>query len=475
MLSAIIAAVIRGAIDEHLVTNLPGFKGDSLPSKHYSGYIPVGELSEVKGQLHYWLIESENDPVNDPIVLWLNGGPGSSSLIGLLTEMGQIVTNEESLKHPTQDGVPQVFYNPYGWTTKANMIFLESPKGVGFSYCEGVERSNDCVNTDESTAMDAYEFLVNFFNAYPEYKQNDFYITGESYAGIYIPMMIDQIDQDVLGAKLNFKGAAIGNGCWGNDVGTCAFYSAEYFQIKTQFLFGHGFISQTLYKDVLKACGRFDSLSVRCLDKMTKVAEEAGPYYIYNIYDACGRDQLKTAQRTPLPELLKKLSAKEFVVETSDSFSSTHPGVGQALNDYECGASEAMDAWLAEPSVVEALHVTAGTPGMRYQKTAADLRPLYSELVQKHRILIYAGDTDACVPHVGAEAWTRELGYNVTRDWHSWFSKPDMEHGMHKAGYAITYDTFQYITVNGAGHMVPQFQPGYALGMFEKFLNDETF
>ena len=74
-----------------------------------------------------------------------------------------------------------------------------------------------------------------------------------------------------------------------------------------------------------------------------------------------------------------------------------------------------MDAWLAEPSVVEALHVTAGTPGMRYQKTAADLRPLYSELVKKHRMLIYAGDTDACVPHVGAEAWTRELGYNVTK------------------------------------------------------------
>ena len=90
-------------------------------------------------------------------------------------------------------GVPQVFYNPYSWTKNANMLYLESPKGVGFSYCEGVKSSSACVNTDESTALDAYEFLVNFFSFYPEFKSNRFLITGESYAGIYIPMLIDQV------------------------------------------------------------------------------------------------------------------------------------------------------------------------------------------------------------------------------------------------------------------------------------------
>jgi carboxypeptidase C (cathepsin A) len=53
--------------------------------------------------------------------------------------------------------------------------------------------------------------------------------------------------------------------------------------------------------------------------------------------------------------------------------------------------------------------------------------------------------------------------------------KPDDVHSLHKAGYAVTYDSFQFITVNGAGHMVPQFQPGFAKSMFEKFLADETF
>jgi hypothetical protein len=89
----------------------------------------------------------------------------------------------------------------------------------------------------------------------------------------------------------------------------------------------------------------------------------------------------------------------------------------KALNDYECGAESAMDEWLAEPSVVEALHVKAGTVGMTYQKTATDLLPLYRQLIEKYQMLIYSGDTDGCVPYVGTEAWTRGMNYSVVEDW----------------------------------------------------------
>ena len=115
------------------------------------------------------------------------------------------MTNDDSLTNEI-DGIPQIFYNPYSWTKMANIVWLESPKGVGFSYCDGAKSSSECVNTDESTSLDAYEFLVNFFNAFPEYKANRFYITGESYAGIYIPMMMDQISKDPLGeSEMNEK------------------------------------------------------------------------------------------------------------------------------------------------------------------------------------------------------------------------------------------------------------------------------
>lgn len=162
------------------VESLPGFDGP-LPSKHYSGYLPTGKATGVAGQLHYWLIEAENDPETAPVALWLNGGPGSSSLIGLLTENGQVATNANSMTQNTSD-VPKLFYNPYSWSQVAHVVYLEQPKGVGFSYCEDPEVG--CTNTDESTAEDAYEALVNFFDEkFPEYKSKDFYITGESYAG----------------------------------------------------------------------------------------------------------------------------------------------------------------------------------------------------------------------------------------------------------------------------------------------------
>ena len=150
---------------------------------------------------------------------------GSSSLIGLLTENGQLMTNDDSLTNMV-DGVPQLFVNPYSWTNISSVLYLESPKGVGFSYCENAKTSTDCVNTDESTAQDSYEFLVSFFNSFPEYKSNEFFITGESYAGIYIPMLMEQIDQDSMDAKINLVGAAIGNGCWGNHVGIFMSFAA---------------------------------------------------------------------------------------------------------------------------------------------------------------------------------------------------------------------------------------------------------
>lgn len=467
-------SLVQSAIESDKVTSLPGYSG-TLPTTHYSGLIPVGTISGVPGHLHYWLIESENDPANDPVVLWLNGGPGSSSLIGLLTENGQIVTNDESLTNPI-DGVPQVFYNKYGWTTKANMLYLESPKGVGFSYCDNAKTPNQCVNTDESTAQDAYEFLINFFQGFPEYSANKFYITGESYAGIYIPMLMQQISENSLKGNINLVGSAIGNGCWGNSVGTCAFSSPEAQRISSDFYYGHGMYSQTLRQEILATCGTFDTLSPTCLKSLSKMNSEIGNFNIYNVYDECGLDQRRNlrSERLSLQRLYEILDEKSVLVTPKQSWTLA-AGYGQALNDYQCGAETAMDAWLAEPSVIEALHVQANTVGMKYTKTAADVRPLYSELIDKYQMLIYSGDTDGCVPFVGSEYWTRNLNYTVVKDWHQWFGKPDDEHSIHKAGYAVTYDKFQFITVNGAGHMVPQYQPGFSLTMFEKFLANEVF
>ena len=128
-------------------TRFPGWTGP-LPSKHYSGYLPVGNLSGSPGYIHYWLIMSERSPSTDPLVYWTNGGPGGSGInAGLLTEMGQLHLNENSLTNGSS--VPQLLYNPHNWAKVANTLYVSQPKGVGFSYC----LSKPCINTDLSAAQ----------------------------------------------------------------------------------------------------------------------------------------------------------------------------------------------------------------------------------------------------------------------------------------------------------------------------------
>ncbi|EEC19639.1 serine carboxypeptidase, putative [Ixodes scapularis] len=120
------------------VWQLPGL-AKQTSFRHYSGYLRVGGSR----LLHYWYVESERSPETDPVVLWMNGGPGCSSLLGLMTELGPF--------HMASDGL-NLTMNPYSWNKVANVIFLEAPAGVGFSY----DPSGDYHTNDDQTADDNY-------------------------------------------------------------------------------------------------------------------------------------------------------------------------------------------------------------------------------------------------------------------------------------------------------------------------------
>ena len=121
--------------------------------------------------------------------------------------------------------------------------------GVGFSYCD----YDNCTASDTSTAIDNHGVLKAFFKGFPEFAKNDFYITGESYAGIYIPMLVEQIMMDDQN-EINLKGLAVGNGCWGSAVGLCSF-GPDMDRVWQQFLYGHNAITTIDYKKIVKACG----------------------------------------------------------------------------------------------------------------------------------------------------------------------------------------------------------------------------
>jgi hypothetical protein len=124
-----------------------------------SGYLDVSE----EKHYFYWLLESRNAPLTDPLFLWLNGGPGCSSMIGMLAEkIGPCEINADLTER----------FNPYSWTNNATVIFLDAPNGAGYSY------GNDLATTSREYADDVYAFLQLFFAEYPEYAALDFHIFG---------------------------------------------------------------------------------------------------------------------------------------------------------------------------------------------------------------------------------------------------------------------------------------------------------
>ncbi|EEQ99933.1 conserved hypothetical protein, partial [Perkinsus marinus ATCC 50983] len=153
--------------------------------------------------LFFWFFESRSDPAQDPLVLWLQGGPGCSSMSGLFTENGPCRVNEYGNDTKT---------NPYSWNTRANLLYVDQPAGTGFSVGPFVN------NGSFEAADDLYMALQEFFAEYTQYGGKDFYITGESYAGHYIPAIAHKIwRENTKGIKphINLRGLAIGNG-WMN-------------------------------------------------------------------------------------------------------------------------------------------------------------------------------------------------------------------------------------------------------------------
>jgi len=139
--------------------------------------------------------ESRNDPENDPVVLWLNGGPGCSSLTGLFLELGPASFDKDT----------NIIHNPYSWNSNASVIFLDQPVNTGFSYSGG------SVSNSVAAGKDVYALLTLFFKQFPEYSHQDFHIAGESYAGHYIPVFTSEILSHNKN-NINLKSVLIGNG-----------------------------------------------------------------------------------------------------------------------------------------------------------------------------------------------------------------------------------------------------------------------
>lgn len=202
LLAVLLTGNVLAAPKEDLVASLPSF--GKPPTQHYSGYVDGTDGCDTATngafcKLHYWFAQAEGDASNKPVILWSNGGPGSSSILGLLQENGPLLMNSTG----------GLMENPWAWTKVANLFVLESPVGVGYSYCANQLKGETCKNTDKFTASTTRAALLDFFrNKFPELAQNDFFITGESYAGVYIPTLAKEILEHA--PEINLVGLAVG-------------------------------------------------------------------------------------------------------------------------------------------------------------------------------------------------------------------------------------------------------------------------
>ena len=199
----------KAARIQDLVLGLPDV--DRLNADWYSGYIDASPTKH----LHYVFVTSLTDPINDPVVIWFNGGPGCSSMLALFQEHGPYVID---------DGEYFIKTNPEPWNKRANVLYLESPAGVGFSRAE---LPSDYQHNDMSQSKDALAAILNWFKYFPEYLRNDLYVSGESYGGIYTPYLAWQLHQHnqlikvkKAKTKINLKGFLVGNGAtqWDVDI-----------------------------------------------------------------------------------------------------------------------------------------------------------------------------------------------------------------------------------------------------------------
>ena len=170
------------------------------------------------------------------------GGPGCSGLIGFFTEQGPFRPNSDLT----------LSLNKYAWNLIANIVFMEIPCGVGYSYSHSTV---DYDNSDEGTAIDNYIFLQQFFRRFPEYLNHDMYLISESYGGHYIPTLAKTIidnnnnnnNNNRIGIfpNLNFKGFALGNPLTNYFSGPPAQYSTYW---------GHQLITRDLWRKYSQLC-----------------------------------------------------------------------------------------------------------------------------------------------------------------------------------------------------------------------------
>lgn len=427
-----------------------------MSTDSYSGYLDVS----ANKSLHYILVESKNDPATDPVIMWFNGGPGCSSMLGFMQENGPWIID---------DFETDVKENPYPWNAQANVLYLEAPAGVGFSIGRD---DNAKTHNDMSSSMDNFKALQLFYQKFPEFLSNELYITGESYAGLYVPYLTWQVYQNNLRAKFdnktqayNIKGFAVGNGAtdWQQDGEPVYPWTFANFELlPPSFMDKYTSLGCEYYHaDIWPMKGPQD----KCDELFNQMFNQIDSLNIYDLY------RYKLPSETP-SRVLKASSPDRIGKTMVDGEERTYKrGYTQAeytpwlkhhpiVKNNEVVYGDVVSDFLNKQSVRNQLHIPAEAPAWeecsgfvfdkwQWQKEAS--RWIYKVLRGSGiKMMHYSGDTDGAVPTAGTKRWIKLLNFPVIQNWAPWYTDGQV------SGYIEKYDGLDFVTIKGVGHMAPQ-------------------
>ncbi|KAF5196031.1 Serine carboxypeptidase-like [Thalictrum thalictroides] len=428
---------------EDLVTDLPG--QPNVGFRHYAGYINVNEKNG--RALFYWFYEAWDRSNEKPLVLWLNGGPGCSSVgYGATQEIGPFIvdTHGRGLK-----------FNPYAWNKEANIIFLESPVGVGFSYSN--TSSDYDILGDDFTANDSHAFLQKWFAKFPSYINRTFYIAGESYAGKYVPELAEVIyDRNKENSLfINLKGFMLGNPETSD---------GEDWRGMVDYAWSHAVVSDETHKIIDQNCD-FHSNDTWSNEDCTQAVDELLKQYkeidIYSLYTSVCMNSSMTSDDRSMKVMSRSSSSKMMP---------------RIMGGYDPCLDNYAHVFYNKADVQKALHVSNGhhlknwsicndTIFTEWSESKPSVISIYKKLIAAGlRIWVYSGDTDGRVPVLSTRYSLSALGLPITRSWRPWYHQKEV------SGWLQEYEGLTFATFRGAGHAVPIFKPSNSLAFFASFL-----
>ena len=396
----------------------------------YKGYM---DLNESHGVFYfYWFFESRSNPSTDPLVVWLTGGPGCSSLLALFGENGPFLMNTTTTP----------VYNPYGWNQFANLLYVDQPAGTGFSYVSNPLKYD---TNEKEISMAFWDFMLEFYAKYPQYSHHDLYVIGESYAGHYVPAIGSTIVQSNSIYAQNLKGIGIGNG-----------WVDPYVQYKAyaQYAYANNLINATtlsIANDMYDACkflldihGWILAFEACQLIELTVL--EAAEIHIgrsinpYDIRIPCKVPPL-CYDFDPLTKFLSRSDVRADL------------GVGN-------------HSWTQCNRVVEIFLL--GDWIKEFQNAVSKV------LHNGRRVLVYSGKEDYICNYFGGLEWTNTTKWDGQAKFDQAPFEPWMVDNI-QAGEVKNYGPLTFLAVESAGHMVPKDQPKHALDMLKRFLANQPF